>query len=499
MKHKIISERKMRTMQIERQIGNEQRYLQNKARIYILKCFVELDCFVRFVKNSRHYDEVAEFLGFYHICDSEDKFSDSDDKEKIKKEILIFCKKELDSLLAKEKRGRLGSYKIMSDNLAMLKQTLRLNETDLAILEATITIKEVPIFDEFLSDIYDRHTSSREICFTIAKMIGCEYSAVAYALNANSVLKKMSILEHRRYDSSINNTLSFDNNDLADALLIAHNDNNSFVGHFVIPCDKSTLDSSDYAHIKEIDSLICYLRFAKNSRKKGVNILLYGTPGTGKTEFAKILAQNIGANLYKVRVDNNEGEAEDGIERISSYLLAQRFLDASKDILLYDEVEDVLNCEKGRFKNKAFFNEALENNPVPTIWITNKIYDVDSAVVRRFDFVIAMNAPKKSVRKAMLEKICGEKLDKKTRKLIQKSPNLAPALINRASEISSVISGDFSKNFLMLLNNTLKAQGHCEIKKDKSKKAKIWQMLCQKAIQLILSMRTAIYQALSRA
>lgn len=460
----------MRTMQIERQIGNEQRYLQNKARIYILKCFVELDCFVRFVKNSRHYDEVAEFLGFYHICDSEDKFSDSNDKEKIKKEILIFCKKELDSLLAKEKRGRLGSYKIMSDNLAMLKQTLRLNETDLAILEATITIKEVPIFGEFLSDIYDRHTSSREIGFTIAKMIGCEYSAVAYALNANSVLKKMSILEHRRYDSSINNTLSFDNNDLADALLIAHNDNNSFVGHFVIPCDESTLDSSDYAHIKEIDSLICYLRFAKNSRKKGVNILLYGTPGTGKTEFAKILAQNIGANLYKVRVDNNEGEAEDGIERISSYLLAQRFLDASKDILLYDEVEDVLNCEKGRFKNKAFFNEALENNPVPTIWITNKIYGVDSAVVRRFDFVIAMNAPKKSVRKAMLEKICGEKLDKKTLKLAQKSPNLAPALINRANEVSSVLQGDFSKNFLMLLNNTLKAQGHAPIKKSKKSK-----------------------------
>lgn len=470
MKHKIISERKMRTMQIERQIGNEQRYLQNKARIYILKCFVELDCFVRFVKNSRHYDEVAEFLGFYHICDSEDKFSDSDDKEKIKKEILIFCKKELDSLLAKEKRGRLGSYKIMSDNLAMLKQTLRLNETDLAILEATITIKEVPIFDEFLSDIYDRHTSSREICFTIAKMIGCEYSAVAYALNANSVLKKMSILEHRRYDSSINNTLSFDNNDLADALLVAHNDNNSFVGHFVIPCDESTLDSSDYAHIKEIDSLICYLKFAKDSHKKGVNILLYGTPGTGKSELAKILAKNIGANLYKVRVDNNEGEAEDGIERISSYLLAQRFLDASKDILLYDEVEDVLNYNHGRLHNKAFFNEALENNPVPTIWITNKIYGVDSAVVRRFDFVIAMNAPKKSVRKAMLEKICGEKLDKKTRKLIQKSPNLAPALINRASEISSVLQGDFSKNFLMLLNNTLKAQGHAPIKKSKKSK-----------------------------
>lgn len=200
--------------------------------------------------------------------------------------------------------------------------------------------------------------------------------------------------------------------------------------------------------------------------------MLYGTPGTGKTEFAKILAQNIGANLYRVRVKDDEGDAEDGMARIGSYLLAQRFLDSTKDILLYDEAEDVLNCAKGRFTNKAFFNDALENNVVPTIWITNAIYCVDSAAVRRFDFAIAMNTPKKRVRKAMLEKICGEKLDKKTRKLIQKSPNLAPALINRASEISSVIDGDFSKNFLMLLNNTLKAQGYSTIKKDKSKVSK---------------------------
>ena len=105
MKHKIISERKMRTMQIERQIGNEQRYLQNKARIYILKCFVELDCFVRFVKNSRHYDEVAEFLGFYHICDSEDKFSDSDDKEKNQKRNFDILQKRAGFATCKRKAG----------------------------------------------------------------------------------------------------------------------------------------------------------------------------------------------------------------------------------------------------------------------------------------------------------------------------------------------------------------------------------------------------------
>lgn len=449
-------------------VANEQSYLQNKARIYMLRCLLETDCFTRFAQRSNSFSEMAEFLGFYHICDSDEIFNKSKDKEKLKSEILKHCQNALDSLVVRERQGKIGKYKIFSDNLALLKQTLHLSDTDLALIELTMVVTEIGIFEEFLDDAYQSRTSHRDIFLTIATMLDCSYNAVAFALSTNSILRKMSILDSvRRFGRSIKDTLTFYNDDFADALLVEHNNNTTLMSHFVVPCEKSALNLSDYAHIKELDSLICYLRFAKDSRKKGVNILLYGTPGTGKTEFAKILAQNIGANLYRVRVRDDEGDAEDGMARVGSYLLAQRFLDSTKDILLYDEAEDVLNCTKGRFTNKAFFNDALENNVVPTIWITNAIYFVDSAAVRRFDFAIAMNAPKKGVRKAMLEKICGEKLDKKTRKLVQKSPNLAPALINRASEISSVIEGDFSKNFLMILNNTLRAQGYSTIKKDK--------------------------------
>lgn len=451
-------------------ITNEQSYLQNKARIYMLRCILHTNCFTRFMQRSNNYSEVAEFLGFYHICDSDEIFKESKDKERLKSEILRHCQNMLDSLVAKEEQGKMGKYKILDNNLALLKNTLRLSEVDLALLKIAIVMSEVAIFDEFLDDAYQSRLSRREVFSNIAKMLDCNHSAVVCALNPNGILIKMSILDKVRFNRTIKDTLTFDNNDFADALLVPHCDNVALVSHFVIPCDKSALTLGDYAHIKELDSLICYLKFAKDKEKIGVNILLYGAPGTGKTEFAKVLAQNIGVNLFKVRAKDSDGDAEDGMNRIGSYLLAQRFLDINKDILLYDEVEDVLNCDKGRLKNKAFFNEILETNPVPTIWITNDIRAIDSAIARRFDFAIAMNAPKKRVIKAMLEKICGEKLDKKTRKLILKSPNLAPALINRANEISSVISGDFSKNFLMLLNNTLKAQGYGAIKKDKKSK-----------------------------
>lgn len=462
----------MEAKQVEKILSDERLYLNSKAKIYMLKCFVELDSFTRFMsfmsRQPYDYDEISEFMGFHKICPSHEVYAKSKNKEKYRSEILAFCKAELDSLLRKEKQGKIGFHKTLNNNLRILADTLHLNDAEFALLHTTAIVQEVVEFRDFLETF--GNIGRRESALIISKLLGFSYEEISNALSDDGILRQLEII--RSYRKSISLALDFERSDFIDILLNEHRSKNELTRNFVVPCEKSALSLDDYAHIKEVDSLICYLRFAKDSRKKGVNILLYGTPGTGKSEFAKILAQNIGVNLFKVRVDNSNGEAEDGIERIGSYLLAQRFLDSTKDILLYDEVEDVLNCEKGRFKNKAFFNETLESNPVPTIWITNNVHSIDSAVVRRFDFAIAMNTPKKGVRKAMLEKICGEKLDKKTRKLIQKSPNLAPALINRANEISSVISGDFSKNFLMLLNNTLKAQGHCEIKKDKNKKSK---------------------------
>ena len=462
----------MEAKQVEKILSDERLYLNSKAKIYMLKCFVELDSFTRFMsfmsRQSYDYDEISEFMGFHKICPSHEVYAKSKNKEKYRSEILAFCKAELDSLLRQEKQGKIGFHKTLNNNLRILADTLHLNDAEFALLHTTAIVQEVVEFRDFLETF--GNIGRRESALIISKLLGFSYEEISNALSDDGILRQLEII--RSYRKSISLALDFERSDFIDILLNEHRSKNELTRNFVVPCEKSALNLDDYAHIKEVDSLICYLRFAKDSRKKGVNILLYGTPGTGKSEFAKILAQNIGVNLFKVRVDNSDGEAEDGIERIGSYLLAQRFLDSTKDILLYDEVEDVLNCEKGRFKNKAFFNETLESNPVPTIWITNNVHSIDSAVVRRFDFAIAMNAPKKGVRKAMLEKICGEKLDKKTRKLVQKSPNLAPALINRANEISSVISGDFSKNFLMLLNNTLKAQGHREIKKDKSKKSK---------------------------
>ena len=437
----------------------EQSYLHNKAKLYILRlrgCLVEF-----FADQSRMGSQkIANRFNFSHICENSHIYDEKPDVYKDK--ILRFLDKEFARFQALQKQCKFGRHKVLEKNLRLLQNTLNLDYTQIAVVELVAIASEISYFKDFLYEARRRADNARENILLISKMLELNQNEVRLATGSNSILIKANILCGNR-------ELSFYDDDFGEMLFDERSDKNQIESRFVIPCDKSTLTRENYAHIKEFDMLQKYLSLGKMQKKKGVNVLLYGIPGTGKTELAKLLAQNINVNLYKVRSQDSDGEPQDGMRRFGSYLLAQRFLDSSKDLLLYDEAEDVLNRDGNRFKNKAFFNETLENNPLPTIWITNNIRAVDNAAVRRFDFVIEMGVPKKGVRKAILEKICGEKLNKKTRKLIQQSPNLAPALIARANEVSSVIGGDFSKNFLMLLNNTLKAQGYSTIKKDKSK------------------------------
>ena len=50
------------------------------------------------------------------------------------------------------------------------------------------------------------------------------------------------------------------------------------------------------------------LKNAIEQNQKGINILLYGVPGSGKTEMAKTLARCLKASLYEVTAEDLEKE-----------------------------------------------------------------------------------------------------------------------------------------------------------------------------------------------
>ena len=179
------------------------------------------------------------------------------------------------------------------------------------------------------------------------------------------------------------------------------------------------LDITDFAEqAATADLLTRTLSGALRSGAVGVNVLLYGPPGTGKTELAKVLTEAAGGVLYVVGEVTERGEEPTRWDRVTALKLAQRVLANRRDaVLLFDEMEDLIGEAAavpgvgipGRRKgSKVFVNRMFETNPVPTLWTSNDIANVDPAFLRRMNFVLRMDLPVPSARRRIFRRIARE-------------------------------------------------------------------------------------------
>jgi AAA+ superfamily predicted ATPase len=176
----------------------------------------------------------------------------------------------------------------------------------------------------------------------------------------------------------------------------------------------ATLSRADFAEKEaELDLLARLLAGALGARAKGVNILLWGPPGTGKTELARTLAEEVGATLYAVGEANVDGEEPLRGERLSALRRGQRLLARrGGSILLFDEMEDIFSsvgswAPQGAVQgsSKIFVNRMLEENAVPTIWTSNAIEAVDPAHLRRMSFILKMGYPSAKARARIVARV----------------------------------------------------------------------------------------------
>ncbi len=170
--------------------------------------------------------------------------------------------------------------------------------------------------------------------------------------------------------------------------------------------------------------LVNLLRNAIERKEAGVNVLLYGPPGTGKTELAKVVAQSAGLELFEVEYADRDGNSLSGRDRYRSLQIAQVFLKgAQQAALLFDEVEDVFPpismdaaqlmarqeqiaapSSTNSVNGKAWVNQILEQNAVPTIWVTNRIEQIDPAFRRRFAYHLELKSPPPGAREQLVRK-----------------------------------------------------------------------------------------------
>ena len=136
------------------------------------------------------------------------------------------------------------------------------------------------------------------------------------------------------------------------------------------------------------------------SGKRGVNVLFYGEPGTGKTSFAKTLAKELGLDLYEIRQGDRDGERNSPQSRMAGIRICNDQVPRERSMVLVDESDQLLRTSMDFFaalfggmgasgSEKGVINSILDETKQPTIWISNApARALDDSVRRRFDYSI---------------------------------------------------------------------------------------------------------------
>lgn len=313
---------------------------------------------------------------------------------------------------------------LVEKNIDALATLLQLNKAERALLLYGTLARYQRDLRSLLVEF--KVNNAPEAYAAIAEVAGVNAADVGEALRAGSRLERIGLVENLISEHNITDLadLMKVSEKLPPVLMREYRDQNELMAVFTRPSAKSDLTLEDFGFVEDdVRVLRALLRNAIDRKEPGVNVLLYGPPGTGKTELAKVVAQAAGLELFEVEYADRDGNSLSGRDRYRSLQIAQVFLKGSAQAaLLFDEVEDVfppISSEaaqlmaraeqivappSGSVSGKAWVNQILESNPVPTIWVTNRIEQIDPAFRRRFAYHLELKSPPPGAREGLVRK-----------------------------------------------------------------------------------------------
>ncbi|MDS4068570.1 MAG: ATP-binding protein [Candidatus Competibacter sp.] len=313
----------------------------------------------------------------------------------------------------RQRRAELAQITLNPDlplvrNLNLLAGLLGLSEAELAVLCFAVFLRGDRTFQHAIAQ-NSQSTSTPFLHKLLARLTGLPQDDIGAALSPTSTLITTGLVEIAARSVDLEDKLEVWK-DLPNILFAPHADAEALMARFLKRSPRRTLTLAHFPHLnQDTAAAVGLLRAALDRRIPGTNLLLYGPPGVGKTEYAAVLAEAVGADLYEVDYANEDGNPIRGERRLRAFNLGQRLL-ARRDnaLLLFDEVEDVFERNPfarlfgeegdGATAGKAWINRTLENNPVPALWLTNDADSMNRAYLRRFDYAIRFTVPPQAVR-----------------------------------------------------------------------------------------------------
>ena len=358
-------------------------------------------------------------------------------------------------------------WKQAYENLATLAEFLQLNPVEQELLRFAMHLRSEGAMRDLFG--YLPKSDLQRTAAIMADLLKQPKNQILSALKKGSKLDAYGLIDRDYRPDSVHDYLDWGETLDFDEFVTQPLNENVLLKSCTEVAQVPSLQLDDFAHIAGMkEMMLTYLQQALKHHQKGVNLLIYGVPGTGKTEFAGLLAQALGISAYNITYMDSDGDVVKAEQRLNYSRLAQTLLNGKQTLLIFDEIEDVFNgslMERSvAQKNKAWTNQLLENNNVPMIWLSNSVSGIDPAFLRRFDLILEMpDLPLKN-KSALITQLTEGKLSPAYVQHFAKVRSLTPAILSRTIRVAKELNtSNFAETLLMMFNQTLKSQNKPKI------------------------------------
>ncbi len=171
---------------------------------------------------------------------------------------------------------------------------------------------------------------------------------------------------------------------------------------YFVRCADPALPWAMHGKLVEQHGALLKALISRRDPDRGLNILFHGTPGAGKTSFARSLAAELGLDLYRIRVSEEfESDAGGARPRFAALRICDGQVHHGRSLILIDEADEMLGGSGGALfellsertegltGKKDSLNTILDQLKTPCLWITNiPPGRLAASSRRRFDYSI---------------------------------------------------------------------------------------------------------------